>query len=321
MLMSSFGGMTAMKISWKRAHGGSGEPIQSCRRIPNPPAGFPILWDLWRGAFAVATTRAAAPVLLAVCLAATGCSRQVKRQWRYRSLDLAMQTALPEDLSDSNPDDRRQAVARLAESGDYAREDVFHVLDAVARTDPMPQIRCIAIRGLGRYKDDRPIGTMLAILQASKPGDKALPADEDVRWEVLHALLELDQRSVLGASQQAIARDLAIRMAEFDPSRNVRITATELLGCFKDRAVLSPLIRLLRDKDFAIAERAELSLIALTGTTHDFDADAWETWVANTPDPFARAGQTPQTTRPAPPSWFEKQERAIRRALKLGGVD
>ncbi|HPD32107.1 MAG TPA: HEAT repeat domain-containing protein [Phycisphaerae bacterium] len=232
-----------------------------------------------------------------------------------------MEAALPEDLSRSNADDRREAVARLAESGDYARPEVFHVLDAVARTDPVSQIRCIAIRGLARYKDDRPVGTMLAVLQAAKPGDKAVPADDDVRWEALHALAELDQRKALASAQREIARDLAIRMAEFDSSRSVRITATEMLGCFKDRAVLAPLIRLLRDRDFAIAERAELSLIALTGTTHDFDADAWEAWIAQTPDPFAKAGQTPQTTRPAPPSWFEKQQRAIRRALRLGGWD
>lgn len=270
---------------------------------------------------AVMIGRGTVVVLLIACFGAAGCSRQAKRQWKYRSLDLAMQTALPEDLSRSNPDERREAVARLAESGDYARQEVFPVLDAVARTDPVSQIRCIAIRGLSRYRDDRPVGTLLAILQASKPGDKALPADDDVRWEVLHALLELDQRNALDESQRAMVRDLAIRLAEFDPSRNVRVTATELLGCFKDRAVLSPLIRLVRDKDFAIAERAELSLIALTGTTHDFDADAWEKWLANTPDPFARAGQVPQTTRPAPPSWLEKQQRAIRRALKLGGWD
>jgi HEAT repeat protein len=258
---------------------------------------------------------------LCTCLTATGCSRRTKRQMKYGSLDKALRVALPEDLSRSSPDDRREAVARLAEGGDYARDEVFHVLDAVARTDPAAQIRCVAIRGLARYKDDRPVGTMLAVLQAAKAGDKALPADADLRWEALQALAELDQRKALAGSQRELARDLSIRMAEFDPSRNVRITATEMLGCFKDREVLSPLIRLVREKDFAIAERAELSLIGLTGTTHDFDADAWEAWVAKTPDPFAKAGQIPQTTRPAPPSWFEKQERAIRRALRLGGWD
>lgn len=260
-------------------------------------------------------------VLLGACLLSVGCSRQAKRHWKYASMSKALQTALPEDLSKSNADDRREAVTRLAEGPEYARAEVFAVLDAVARTDPMDQIRCIAIRGLSRYKDDRPVGTLLAVLQASKPGESALAATDDTRWEALRALAELDQRKALASTQRDLARDLAIRMAEFDSSRSVRITATEMLGCFRDRAVLSPLIRLLREKDFAIAERAELSLIALTGTTHDFDADAWESWVAATPDPFAKAGQIPQTTRPAPPSWFDKQQRAVRRALRLGGWD
>jgi len=245
----------------------------------------------------------------------------VKRQWKYRSVDQALPVALPEDLATSNPDDRREAVAWLAENGSVSREDVFHVLDAVARTDPVSQIRCVAIRGLGRYKDDRPVGTLLAVLQASKPGDKALPPDDDVRWEAIQALLKLDQQKGLAGSQRDLARDISVRLAEFDGSRNVRLSATEMLGRFQDRAVLAPLVRLLRTRDYAIAERAELSLIELTGVTHNYDADAWETWVANTSNPFEKAGQVPVTTRPTPPTWVEKQVRAFRRAIKLGGTD
>jgi hypothetical protein len=51
--------------------------------------------------------------------------------------------------------------------------------------------------------------------------------------------------------------------------------------------------------------------------TDDDAPDAWEAWVASTKDPFAHAGQTPQTTRPAGPNWWDQQARAWRRALKL----
>lgn len=259
--------------------------------------------------------------LILVTSIIAGCSAKSKRRWDFTSLEETMRVALPADLANSHPDDRRHAVARLAEEWSYDRDDVFQVLDAVARTDPVTQIRCIAIRGLGRYRDDRPVPTLLKILRAREDSTEALPANDDVRWESTAALLALAQRDVLTDEAEAVVRDIAIRYAEFDRSRSVRLTTIELLSMFRDRRVLAPLIRVLREEDFALAERAELSLIALTGVTHDFDADAWESWVANTDDPFASAGQMPQTTRPAAPSWWEKQQRAVRRALKLPDAD
>jgi hypothetical protein len=249
------------------------------------------------------------------------CSGRDKRRWEYTSLDQTLRLALPEDLSTSNADERREAVAFLAEGPRFQQEEVFYVLDAVARSDPVTQIRCIAVRGLSRYEDDRPVGTLLTILQANQGSDQALPPDDDLRWEALRGLNELESRGVLDDQQRAIARDLCIKLAQPESSRSVRLEAIETLGFFKDLRVFQPLIRSVRDEDFAIAERAELSLIALTGVTHDFDADAWEEWVANVADPFENSGQVPQTTRPAPPSWWDKKVRAVRRALKLGTAD
>ncbi len=260
-------------------------------------------------------------ILIVAAVCAAGCSGRVKRQWRYRSLDETLRLALPEDLATSDADERRGAVARLAEGKDVAREDVFHVLDAVARTDPVAQTRCIAIRGLARYYDARPVGTLLTILRATEASQNALPAGEDVRWEAVRALLALERKGALSGEPRGIARDVCIRLAEVDPSRNVRVVAIEALGTFQDRRVFQPLIRGLRDEDFAIAERAENSLIALTGVTHAYDADTWETWLANVENPFEKAGQTPQTTRPAGPTWWDKQKRAWRRGLKLPNTD
>jgi hypothetical protein len=100
----------------------------------------------------------------------------------------------------------------------------------------------------------------------------------------------------------------------------VRLIAIALLAHFKDRQVLRPLIDLLNEPDFALAERAELTLIELTGTTHHFDPIAWETWVANASDPFANAGHTPQTTRPEGPNWWDRQKRSFKRAIKLNNA-
>ena len=244
----------------------------------------------------------------------TGCSDHQKRTWKYKSPSDNYRTA----LEAKNPDERRDAVARIAESGYVTSEDAFHVLDTAARTDAAFQTRCIAIRALAGYKDARPMKTLLMILQATTGGKDALPPNDDVRWETVTALTRLARKGALTDQEPDIVRGILIKLAEADPSRNVRIAALEALGEFKDRQVLLPLIRSLRTQDFAIAERAEGSLIRLTGETHYADADAWEKWLASAQDPFANAGHIPPTTRPAGPNWFEQQKRAFKRAIKLG---
>jgi len=265
--------------------------------------------------------RAGAGAMLALLVLAMvwppGCSEHDKRRWRYQSAGTNLQLALESEDADV----RRDAVVRICESRYVASEDAFHVLDAVARTDPITQIRCIAIRGLSAYEDPRPVATILTILQATSECDNALPADEDVRWEAVRALVAVEGSGGLDGPQREIAREVCIKLVESDPARNVRIAAASALRGFRHRAVFQPLIRALRDEDFAIADTAEHSLIALTGVTHDYDADAWEQWVARAQNPFENAGRTPQTTRPAGPTWWDKQKRAWRRALKLGNTD
>jgi HEAT repeat protein len=260
-------------------------------------------------------------LLVASLAVTTGCSGKSKRRWEFRSHEEMLQAALPEKLDESHPDERRDAVARLAEGNRVTDDDVFHVLDAVARTDPVTQIRCIAIRGLARYEDDRPVETLLAVLRAQEGSDQALPADDQVRWEAARALMLIEKRGAIGEPRQEDVLDVFLRMADPNMTRNVRIVAIDALGSFKDRRVFPVLIRSLRDEDFAIAERAENSLIALTGVTHQYDADAWEKWVANTAEPFAHAGETPEFEHDAGPSWWDRQKRAWRRGLKLGNQD
>ncbi|MBP7935642.1 MAG: HEAT repeat domain-containing protein [Phycisphaerae bacterium] len=250
--------------------------------------------------------------MIAVLLV-VGCSDHQKRTWKHRSAADNYRTALEAE----NADDRRDAVARIAESGYVASEDAFQVLDTAARTDPAFQIRCIAIRALATYKDARPLKTLLMILQATTEAEQALPPNDDVRWETVAAMLKLSRKGALAGQEPSLVRDILIKLAETDTSRNVRIAALEALGDFKDRQVLLPLVRSLRTQDFAIAERAEGSLIRLTGETHYADADAWEKWIASAEDPFANAGRVPPSTRPAGPTWFDRQKRAFKRAIKL----
>jgi HEAT repeat protein len=220
-------------------------------------------------------------------------------------------------LEAKNADQRRDAVTRIGEAGYYASENAFHVLDAVARTDPAPQVRCVAVRTLARYQDERPVATLMAILTTDGAGGQAIPANDDLRWETARAVLAFHRRGMLTAEQQKTACDVYLQLLRNDRNRNVRLTAVEALGCFKDKRVLSPLINTLRGEDFMMADTAERSLMALTGVSHEYNADAWAKWVEQTPEPFAHAGEPVATSRPAGPTWWDKQQRVWRKALRL----
>ena len=252
-------------------------------------------------------------VLGTCAIVVPGCSDATKRQWKYRSPQENLRNALEAQHADL----RRDAVVRIGESGYFNSENAFGVLDAVARTDPQPQIRCIAIRALARYRDDRPVDTLLAILQATPGDQRALPANDDLRWEAALALMLFEERGLLAEKHRQATCSIYLEMLGPARPRRLRIAAVAALGSFKDRRVFPPLISAVRDRDFAVADCAERSLIKLTGTTHSYDADAWARWVAATADPFANAGYIPPTTRPAGPSWWDKQVRAWRRGLKL----
>lgn len=261
-----------------------------------------------------AAVRAVVAVLVVAHCAVMGCSDATKRKWKHQPA----QTNYNNALYAEDADVRRDAVARIAESRYVDSDDAFKILDAVARTDAVSQIRCVAVRAFVRYGDARPVATLLTILAKEKASADALPPDDDVRWESARSLLALLEKGFPDEAQRAAALDVFIRMAEPDALRSHRLTALEALGRFKDPRVLKPLVAALRTPDFAVAERAEQSLIALTGTTHFYNADDWETWLAQAADPFANAGHVPDIPQPEGPTWWDKQKRAWRRALRLG---
>jgi len=254
--------------------------------------------------------------VLLLLVSGLACSEAEKRKWRPRTAEQNYRTALEAE----NADLRRDAVARIGESSYRESDDAYHVLDAVARTDPATQVRCVAITVLGRYQDERPAESLLKILTADGPKAEALPADDDVRWEAARALADLHARGLLNAEQENAACELFIGFLAPEQNRNVRIVSTEALGGFKDRRVLIPLINALRSEDFMIADTAERSLMALTGRSHQYDAEAWTDWLAQTADPFAEAGRA-VSGRPTGPNWWDRQQRLWRKTLKLGGTN
>ena len=243
----------------------------------------------------------------------SACSDHQKRVWKPRSSSENYRLA----LEAKSADERRDAISRIAESGYVTSDDAFSVLDAAARTDSVYQIRCIAIRAFGRYRDSRPVATLLAILQPAPDGGKqALPPDDEVRLEAATTLAEMQQRGLVAKENVAFLAETFIRLADRRSARAVRIVALRALGSIRDHQVFAPLIDALHENDFAIADTAERSLIALTGTTHDYNPEEWSRWLADTADPFAHAGEKPVTTRPATPGRWEQERRKWQRAFR-----
>jgi hypothetical protein len=264
---------------------------------------------------AVASSPVAAALFLLLLAGVPSCSEQAKRAWKFQSASENYRQALEAE----NPDDRRNAVARIAESGYVTSNDAFHVLDAVARTDAATHVRSVAVCAFTRYSDERPVPTLLAVLQATPESKKdALPADDCLREAATCALADLNARHLVTGRYLETARDLFIKLADPAAPRGVRIIALRALGTFLDRGVFPPLIRALHEQDFCLADTAERSLIALTGTTHNYDPDAWKKWLASAHDPFAHAGEKPPVSRPAGPNWWEREQKKIRDAFRRG---
>lgn len=202
-------------------------------------------------------------------------------------------------VSDTDPDIRRDAVVKVAESKKYDEEWAIKGFIAIALLENDPQARCVAVRALGHTGDARAVETCLKILNYRKhPPEQVQPPDDLCRWDATAALAEL-AAGALPDEWRADVRDTLLEHLKGDSDRHVRIAAAEGLRHFPEAAVIEGLIHGLRDQDFAVVDRCEDSLAQLTGVTHDCDPYLWEQWLeANGDDMFARAGTLPASRKP-----------------------
>jgi HEAT repeat protein len=204
-------------------------------------------------------------------------SRRTPRQW----LDIALES--------QSADERRTAVEHIARSREATSAWAVAAFDSIARTDIDATVRVAALRGLRPGAGPQTVPLLLKLLAGGEPSADVRAAPAIVRWEAAALLRDLGRRGAVDAGQQAEAVDVLIARADHDEDRNVRITALEALGSFREPKVLTALVAALRERDFAIQSAAEQSLTRLTGVSHNYDADEWSAWLSKTPDPFANA--------------------------------
>lgn len=204
-------------------------------------------------------------------------------------------------VSDADPDKRRRATARLAESDQVNTDWAIEGLATIAAVDSDAQTRCVAIRGMARSGGPRAVDTALLLLSdpQSAGHEQVRAPDALTRAEAAAALAELAARgAVPDDRREAVAAALLGRLAN-DRDRHVRRASARALGGFPQPAVVDGLIQGLRDDDFAVAYQCEMSLVKLTGVTHDCEVLAWKTWASeNAGNLFAQAGNVPDHRKP-----------------------
>lgn len=234
--------------------------------------------------------RRALPLLLITLILLPACAQ--KRRHITRDPRECLQLA----VSDADPDARRIAITRVAESRVGDEPWAVAGYKAIALLERDPQTRSVAIRALGSTDDLGVVTTMLKILNPAQaaPGE-VTPPDALSRWDAVLVLVGRLEEGGVTDAELPLVRDALARLLRDDPSDHVRTAAADGLGCFAgDRAAVATLIDGLKDDNFATVQACESSLVRLTGVTHRYDHDAWNAWyAANRDDLFADAGQTP----------------------------
>ncbi len=191
-----------------------------------------------------------------------------------------------EALQTENADERRKALRDVLRDKQATAEWAVKVFASVAKTDPDPQVRCIAIKGLKKSADERVTEPLLMILNYKEYPQKVVPPPPEVRWDATEVISYMSDFGGIPGEHWDWAQRTLVRLVTDERDRNVRIEAAQGLGNFPHRSALDALIRALEDRDFAVRDAAEKSLQRLTGEHHDYDADAWREWLAKTQQPF-----------------------------------
>lgn len=210
-------------------------------------------------------------------------------------------------VSDAGADERREAVAEVAESDHGNADWAIDGFTAIALLDEDPQARSVALRALGRSGDPRAVDPCLKVLRYEDYTTGVVREPSGlVRTDAAIALAELADGGVEGADAPA-ARDTLINRLHADTNRNVRVAAARALHNYADLTVLEALIESLADVEFAVVFECERSLMLLTGETHDCSQLAWEQWLSDHRGAaFANRGNVPEEWRPNYTNRFEK---------------
>ncbi len=188
-------------------------------------------------------------------------------------------------MKSTDADLRYKTLVELAKSKALKDDWAVKAMLIVARSDPSPSVRALAVHNLGRVGDKRVLAMLVEAMD--DPEDR-------VRLEAAWGLSQMNiVESGAEAKDIRSAQSVLLQALSSDVCVDVRLNAARALGQFKDRMVLKALIAALKDTDFAVRYESELSLVKLTGRTFQGNSGRWVAWMDETKDPFQDAGRVP----------------------------
>ena len=172
-------------------------------------------------------------------------------------------------LYETNPDHRRAGIIYLSDRSPGRRDPYLKQYDIMARADPEPSVRGMAIRALNRARDKRAVTIFLAALEEK---------NDVVRLEGAKALANRPDPSAV--------IPLIRHLDNPDENVDVRIACADALRLYRTPEVAQALVRALRDRNFGIAWQARKSLQLMTGRDFRYDTAAWLGHLSGNSKPF-----------------------------------
>jgi HEAT repeats len=169
-------------------------------------------------------------------------------------------------MDPNSADARRRGIVHLSNK-DWGRQDPYlKRYEQIARDDPNPSVRAMAIRALNRGRDKRAIPLFLSAL-----ADR----NELIRLEAAKALANVPDPSAV--------TPLIRHMESADENLDVRIACADALRNYHTSQVAQALVRALRDRNFGVSWQARRSLQLMTGQDYRYDTVAWLNYLTNKP--------------------------------------
>lgn len=182
---------------------------------------------------------------------------------------------LAEALEAKNADRRRQALLSLVGTKSIEAPQAFRALDLIARTDSSSSVRQAAVAVLESYQDDRPVETLLKLLNCADHPESVRPIDHPLARRTIETLAALADRGLIADEQRAAVEDALVHVLRNSADHHARLSSVRALARFDSGRVIDALVDAVGSRDFGVAYEARQALVRLTGTDGGLDPEVW----------------------------------------------
>ena len=175
--------------------------------------------------------------------------------------------ALQKELTNPDPDRRREAVYKLGHGQAKSWDVTPRILRLMAQGDPDPQVRTAAVQVLAQLESapDKYTDPTTEAFQAAAKDKSSL-----VRRECVEPLSQRPGQKNM---------DILLDLLRSDPDAGIRAAAAAALKNVNDPLVISALVQSLSDNNFGVIYQTRLSLKQLTGEDFGYNPAPWQQWL------------------------------------------